>query len=595
MKEIMYKRILYYLSFLSVVILFSSCTDLFKPANENIRGLSDMYNDPAYAEGILIDAYNRIPTNSWNFTDVATDNAVSNDNTNVYREMASGQWTSNNDPVSQWQNSRAAIQYLNIFLANADKVTWAKDTTVNVLFNKRMKGEAYGLRGLFMYYLLRAHAGWTGANETGTLLGVPIVLTPQTPDSSFNKPRATFEACMKQLNSDLDQAIQLLPLDYNDLSSASNLPPNYSSSSLSDYNRVFGNYGRERMSARIAMAIKAQAALMAASPAYQSTDNTTTWVDAATDAGNVLKLNGGLSGLAPNGATWFDNTSEINNLGGGSNPPEILWRTDVGQSSSLEQDNFPPTLYGNGRINPTENLVDAFPMANGYPITNSNSGYDPTNPYANRDPLLAKYILLNGSTAGTSNSPIYTAADANTNDGLNKVQTSTRTGYYLRKLLRQDVNLNPSNVNTQLHYKPRIRYTELYLDYAEAANEAWGPMGTGPFSFSAYDIISAIRQREGISQPDAYLESIKTDKVAMRQLIHNVRRIELCFEGFRFWDLRRWNEDLTVPAKGDMIENGTHNIMTVDKRVYNKYMNFGPIPRDAVLKYSALKQNYGWN
>ncbi len=591
----MYKKILYYLSFLSIVLLISSCTDLFKPANENIRGLSDMYNDPAYAEGFLIDAYNRIPTNSWTFSDVATDNAVSNDVNNSFRQIASGQWTSSNDPVNQWQNSRAAIQYLNIFLANVDKVTWAKDTTANDLFDKRMKGEAYGLRGLFMYYLLRAHAGWTGSNETGQLLGVPIVLTPQSPDSNFNKPRATFEACMKQIYSDLDKAKQLLPLDYGNLSSASQLPPQYSNVDMGSYNRVFGDFGKQRMSGRIAMAIEAQAALLAASPAYKSSDNTTTWANAATYAGNILKLNGGVSGLDPNGATWYNNANEINNLGGGANPPEILWRTDVGQSSSLEQQNFPPTLYGSGRVDPTQNLVDAFPMANGYPITDPNSGYDPSNPYANRDPMLLKYILVNGSTAGTQNSTIITAADGNTNDALNKVETSTRTGYYLRKLLRQDVNLNPSNVNTQLHYKPRIRYTELYLDYAEAANEAWGPTGTGPFSFSAYDVIAAIRQREGITQPDVYLQSIQSNQTAMRQLIRNVRRIELCFEGFRFWDLRRWNENLTVPAEGDMIENGNHKIFTVAKRIYDKYMNFGPIPRDAVLKYSALKQNYGWN
>lgn len=590
----MYKRILYYLSFVSIVLLLGSCTNLFKPANENIRGLSDMYHDPSYAEGILVDAYNRLPGNSWSFTDVATDNAVSNDNSNSYRQMALGQWTTRNDPVNQWQNSRAAIQYLNIFLANADSVTWANDKGVNALFDNRMKGEAYGLRGLFMYYLLRAHAGWTGPNETGTLLGVPIVLNPQTPDSSFNKPRATFAACMNQLNSDLDKAIQLLPLSYGNLSSASDMPQKYDTTSIGSYNRVFGDYGKQRMSGLIAMAIKARAALLAASPAYNKPESNTKWVDAATDAGNILKLNGGVSGLAPNGETWYSNASVITNLGGGSNPPEILWRTDVGQSSSLEQDNFPPTLYGNGRIDPTQNLVDAFPMANGYPITNSNSGYDPSNPYANRDPLLQKYILVNGSTAGTNNSTIITAADGNTNDALNRVSTSTRTGYYLRKLLRQDVNLDPNSPNSQLHYKPRIRYTELYLDYAEAANEAWGPMGTGPFSFSAYDVISAIRQREGITQPDAYLESIKSDQVAMRKLIRNVRRIELCFEGFRFWDLRRWNENLTTTAQGDRIENSTHTIINVEARKYQSYMNFGPIPQDAVLKYSALKQNYGW-
>ena len=56
------------------------------------------------------------------------------------------------------------------------------------------------------------------------------------------------------------------------------------------------------------------------------------------------------------------------------------------QNLNIERDNYPPTLFGSGRINPTQNLVDAFPMANGYPIDHPESGYDPNNPYAGRDP-----------------------------------------------------------------------------------------------------------------------------------------------------------------------------------------------------------------
>jgi hypothetical protein len=192
---------------------------------------------------------------------------------------------------------------------------------------------------------------------------------------------------------------------------------------------------------------------------------------------------------------------------------------------------------------------------------------------------------------------ITTAADGNTNDALNEVSTSTRTGYYLKKLLRQDVNLDPTSINEQLHYIPRIRYTEIYLAYAEAANEAWGPMGTGPFSFSAFDVISALRDRQGISnQPDPYLQSIGSDQAAMRELIRNVRRIELAFENFRFWDLRRWHVDhteLTKPANGVSITNGNHNIITVESRDYQPYMFYGPVPNSEVVKF-GLNQNYGW-
>ncbi|WP_269235960.1 RagB/SusD family nutrient uptake outer membrane protein [Flavobacterium flavigenum] len=572
------------LTFISVLFVFCSCEDLIEPAIENNRGIEDMYAEAEFAQGILLNAYTRLPGNGWSFNDVATDDAVTNDILSAYLKAATGQWTSNFNPFDQWSNSRSAIQYINLFLAEAGKVQWAKDENVSRLFRDRLMGEAYGLRALYMYYLLQAHAG-TATN--GELLGVPILLEPETSTSNFNVARSSFEDCMKQLYSDVEKATTLLPLDFED---ATALPPGYDN--LSDYNRVFGQYARQRMSSRIAQVVRAQAALLAASPAY-SASNSTTWEDAAKYAGELLKLKGGVSGIAPNGLNWYNDVAELNAVGAGVNPPEIIWRGDIGESNTLESDNFPPTLFGKGRINPTQNLVDAFPMANGYPINHANSNYVAANPYENRDPRLKKFILVNQSTAGVSNTVITTASDGTTNDALNKVGTSTRTGYYMRKLLRQDVNLNPNSINNQRHYKPRMRYTELYLIYAEAANEAWGPMATGTIGFSAYDVIKALRVRAGITT-DPYLESIKGDKTEMRNLIRNERRLELCFEGFRFWDLRRWNANLNVAAEGDKIQGGVHQTITVENRVYKDYMQYGPIPYLEALKFNALLQNKGW-
>jgi hypothetical protein len=139
-----------------------------------------------------------------------------------------------------------------------------------------------------------------------------------------------------------------------------------------------------------------------------------------------------------------------------------------------------------------------------------------------------------------------------------------------------------------------MRYTEVFLIYAEAANEAWGPDGTGPNGFSARDVIAAIRKRGGIAQPDNYLASI-TSKEEMRKLIRNERRIELCFEGFRFWDLRRWNADLTEPAKGVNISNNNFSVVEVEPRLYNNdYMHYGPVPQNEIVKFNALIQNKGW-
>ena len=580
----------------------TSCDDLFEPAIENHLGFDYAYEHPDYADNVLGNAYTRLPNGSYSFNDVATDDAVSNDVSNSYRKMTGiDSWTSNSNPIETWRNCRAAIQYINLFLANVDKVNWNSNETVRDMYHQRYVGEARGLRALFMYYLLRAHGGY---DDQGNLLGVPLVLEPTTVSSDFNalEVRASYADCMKQLIEDAEEAIRVLPVDYKDTDNETETVNCFGKTytvTKATYNRVLGTNFAGRFSGRIARAVLAQAALMAASPAFANGSGVT-YEQAAKYAKNVLDLNGGVSGIDTDGLEWYADPN-MSNLSGGECPKEVMWRTEKSNNNDLEADNYPPSIYGKGRINPTQNLVDAFPAANGYPIANAKSGFDAENPYANRDPRLAKYIIFNGQTAGSGSSVINTQADNSANlDGLNKdVSKSTRTGYYMKKLLRQDINLDPNVNSKQNHYTARIRYTELYLDYAEAANEAYGP--TGGSGFSAYDVIKAIRQRAGIKDEDGqdpYLESIKNDKDKMRELIRNERRIELCFEGFRFWDLRRWKLDITEEAKGVSITNvgagKKYETISVEKRNFKENGYYGPVPYDQILNFPSLAQNKGW-
>lgn len=570
-------------------IVFAGCKKNLAPLPDNHRTLDGIYNDPYFAEGILMNAYTRLPTNNFSFSEAATDDAVTNDKFSPLLSIATGSWSAAaNNPMDQWNNSFTAITYLNLFLKQVDTVNWSYlSNDVRVLFKDRLKGETYGLRGLFMLHLLQAHAGYSNSGE---LLGVPIITEALDPNADFSRPRNSFAQCIQQIYNDLAEAEKYLPLDYADISAAQ-LPAKYSGMAVADYNRVFGNFNRERLSARIVKAIRAKAALLAASPAYNPQGTSAKWEDAANYAGQVLSLKGGLSWLDPQGALFYT-AANVNAIDLASNidQKEMLWRGNIVTTNSLEINNFPPTLFGNGRINPTQNLVDAFPMANGYPITNAASGYVATNPYAGRDPRLKNYILVNGGTI--SGKTIYTKTDAPTNDAVNVLPTSTRTGYYLRKLLREDVNANPSSLSSQKHYPVHIRYTELFLIYAEAANEAWGPDGMGTYGFSARNVIAAIRKRAGITQPDNYLASI-TSKEDMRQLIRNERRLELSFEGFRFWDIRRWKENLNETAKGMIITNNVYSVQPVENRQYQSYMYYGPIPLSEVLK-TNVQQNKGW-
>lgn len=580
---------------------FTACDDAFSPAVENHKSIEQLENMPTWATGLLGHAYISNPLNQsaigWSFNDVATDDAVSNDVSNAYRRMAEGSWRSDNNPLDQWQYLRASWQYINQFIEVCQKVDWAQDEVASELYKMRFRGDAYGMRALYMLHLLMAHAGWSA---DGQLLGIPILTEPETVSSDFNKPRDTFKACLELLNKDVDQCIADLPADYGDLKTAAEVPEKYKQmgATLEEYNRVFGDHAKNRMNPKVARAIRAQAALLAASPAY-SAGSGVTWEEAANLMAEVLKNLGPnpVSQLDPTGNVWYTDQSGLTDLVQGYNRPEFLWRSNKDESNSMEKDQFVPTLFGNGRVNPSQNFVDVFPMANGLPITDPNSGYNPQDPYAGRDPRLDLYIIHNKSTY--KGKTIITAADGTDNNAMNKFDgKSTRTGYYLKKFLVEDVNADPTAATQGKHVKPWIRYTEIFLSYAEAANEAWGPKGTGSNGYSAYDVIKAIRRRAGVgSTNDTYLEECATDKVKMRELIRNERRIELCFEGFRFWDLRRWKVDLSKlneTVKGMKITGSHYEVVPVEERQYSDYMYFGPIPYSETIKFDALVQNAGW-
>ena len=594
--------------YLTALLTLSSCQDMFAPADENNRQEDAMYEESKYAAGLLMYGYSRLPYATSTQTDVATDDAVTNNTNSNFLNMATGTWAADNDPMSQWDKCKDGIQYVNKFLTIVDKVKWAPSAaSKQQMFIDRQKGEAYGLRALFYYYLLQAHGGYADDDQ---LYGVPLLTEPEDGSSDFNQPRALFSDCVKQCFADCDSAMKYLPTDYVDLS-VDEIPAKYKElgAESTGYNLVFGSRSRGLMSGKIAEAIKAQVALLAASPAFRDQSGVTS-AEAAVLCANVLKRIDGLNGFDKDGSIWYKNHSKLDPSA--SEMPEILWRADRSKDANQERENFPPTLYGNGRVNPSQNLVDAFPMRSGRPITDPKSGYDPKNPYANRDPRLSDDILYNGVTF--RNTLIITGTYPNDKDesldNINYGNTSTRTGYYMKKLLNEKVSPLQSSLVEQYHIYPRIRYTEMFLAYAEAANDAWGPKAdpTG-VGFTAYDVIKAIRQRAGLGKDeigfdlpegDAYLEECAADQAKMTELIRNERRIELCFENKRFWDLRRWKMPLNETVKGIMIDRNdegelSYKVIDVEERKYDSsYQWYGPIPKSEVLKWSNLKQNKGW-
>jgi ragB/susD domain protein len=237
-------------------------------------------------------------------------------------------------------------------------------------------------------------------------------------------------------------------------------------------------------------------------------------------------------------------------------------------------------------MNPTQDFADAFPYRNGVPYVPGNPS-DPDDPYAGRDPRLDEYLIRNGSLFKDN---VINTVDGDV-DGIDrKPSSSTTTGYYMKKLMNPSVNHTTGSVVTTRHFHTLLRMTEVYLIFAEAANEAWGPDGQGTVGYSARDVIARIRSTGGIT-PDQYLPTVAT-QADMRRLIRNERRLELAFENQRFWDVRRWKDEQAMMRAAMGTRDGGKTAFEVESRVFMDYMIYGPIPYDEQMK--GLEQNRGW-
>lgn len=251
-----------------------------------------------------------------------------------------------------------------------------------------------------------------------------------------------------------------------------------------------------------------------------------------------------------------------------------------------------------GGVGPTQEMVDAYFMANGKSITDPGSGYDPQNPYANREKRFYQSIVYDATW--WYNDTIYTRQGIGSKNEIDLADKddATNTGYYLRKRLNDKITLGADNwtspgTSAQNYYY--FRYAEVLLNYAEAQNEAVGPDAT------VYAAINEIRTRAnlpgltpGLSQAD------------MRAAIRHERRVELAFEDKRYWDLIRWKTAhivLNTPVHGIAI-TGTPgnftftpvNIVGGAKKFNNPRNYLFPIPQYAIDQNPKLQghQNPGY-
>lgn len=561
-----------YIFILILTLLFgSSCSDFLEvvPVARVTEG--EVFSDINRAQQFLSPAYSGARYSPWVSMDSYTDNAVNNNGS--LRAAVSGSTAESSPVESEWDTPIQWILHINEFLEKGFDVPYdAFDVETSKALQKRIKGEAYGLRAYYKWILLKNFAGPSASNES-VMLGIPIIDTEVTLENANTIPRSTYMESYNSIVADLDSALTLVDI------------MRYDGKGDFDGVKFTG-----RISGEMVYALKARLALFASSEAYQQISKE----EAATIIYNSIKVIDEEALVPLQEFGKFDNTSN----------PDHFWRTRFFNSGSLEKNYYPPSMFGNGICNPSQNLVDAFPDMYGFPITDSESIYDPANPYAMRDPRFEKFIFHNGLN-DYSDSTYIEVFDGGKDAIGGYTKRATRTGYYMKKFLNETINLDPDVSASRSAYRayPIFSRAGLYLDFAEAAVAAYGIEGKGAgMAFSAKDALLAVRVRGGVVLDD-YMDIAVQDLNKLTKLIQNERRIEFCFEGERYYDVRRWKlplDELNTPIKGVEVEKTgddqcTYSVREVEKRNFEDYMYYNPIPREEVLRSDALVQNKGWN
>ncbi len=566
MKKINNKRTYIYIACLLAFSVLSGCKKLdgyLDKAESGGMAESLVFSTYLNTNGFLADMYGNMFHDEWmplygfSYGNVTDEGYCPYPQNNAIAIFRTGSLSPTANLVDKWQALYALIRKTHIFLRNIDDVPSETNTQREDLI--RMKGEAYFIRAYCYFELFRRYGG------------VPIIDRVLEVTDDFNIPRASVEDVVNFIAQDCDRAAAILP-------------PTYASSQL----------GRATKGA--ALTIKARALLYLASPLHNPGGDIAKWQAAADASQAVMDL--GVYALNSNYVNLFhtrfgdevifQSTVNFNANGGGWN--------DWQQQNTIQRE------WGWANNQPAHNLVDAYEMKNGLSITDPASGYDPQQPYKDRDPRLGLTIYHNGSTwkRRTNEPPLETFVGGrdgiyNGPEGGPQNYSYTQTGYYLGdKMLDPNGYLQPWPGQVGSNYWIFMRYTETLLNFAEAKNESLAAPDA-----SVYNAVNAIRNRPGVEMPPL---PAGLSKEEMRERIRRERQVELAFENFRFWDVRRWRlgEQLFQEVYGMRItlqpDNSlVHEKFLLENRVYKPAFDLFPIPQSEMNRNTALVQNPGYN
>ncbi len=559
----------------SAVLLLVSCNKVLDKKNLTAVTPADVWSNVAIAQAYVNDIYaNMMPGNTYGSGN-GTDEGV------AYQKQTNT-WLSGTATYDSWDNfdQYGNIRTINILLANIDNASF------DAASKSTIKGQGLFWRAWAYYGLVKGYGG------------VPLILTPQSATSldSLALPRNKTSECVAQIIKDLDNAIALLPDSW----------------SGNDYGRIDKG---------AAMAFKGRVLLFFASPLFNPSNDQSKW-QLAYDANLAAKnfLDGQGKGLyAPYSKIWDDKM----------NKEVVMVRRYHYPEATYFQGGLIPLNWSKddvGYDRPSLELVNAFPRIDGSSWDPNTMAYDTL--FKDRDDRFYANIYYNGDPiqylAGmvASNTYLWTYFNSVTNyDGNtgiegahNQVTTDplwSNSSFYRIKAI--DKMITQGTVYNAAVDWPEIRYTEVLMNYGEAANE----LGN---TAEALNVLYQVRARASILPGGSNNYGITAaTQDDIRAVYQNERFVEFAFEGKRWDDLRRWKKFdylRSLPQRhglGIVLKTGqsdvnpkddinlvwnkfTYTVIPTDRQdiaVSDQYYIYG-IPKSRLDRNPKLVQNNNW-
>jgi hypothetical protein len=505
-----------------LVAIATGCTsDLLDRTPMDTLSPGTFYENEKQCKMGLMGIYASIPPTEtvafWYQLDFMSDNNYCQDSWQGSKEF--GEWAQNASSwgsSAKWKQDYQTIVRANTFLSNMTNAKASDDV------KNEMSAEAKYLRA-YAYSDLITYFG-----------DVPLILGTQTLDSALVSRTPKAEV-LTAIMSDLDAA-------------ASVLPNSFSGSEV----------GRATKGA--ALTLKCKTLL------YNQK-----WAEAAEAAKQVIDL--GVYSLYPDYAGLFEEANENNQ--------EVIF--DIQYIKNSQAQSWPSarlSFVDWPTPNVTADIINAYYMTNGLPITDAKSGYNSQDPYTNRDPRMAASIVLPGSK--TASGTFIPAND--------QVPCGARPRKYADISGTDSYNYS---LNTIV-----LRYADVLLMRAEALIES------GNTSQEVYDLIDKVRARVGMPKIEA-VEGTGLSQTQLRNILRHERRVEFFMEGTRYPDMLRWKDESLVHDVYGYVTSKLSNpsspstwAFETEKKETRKFDSakgwLWPIPQVEMQNNKNLKQNPGY-